>query len=89
MSPVQVGFIGLGAMGLGMACNLLKKKEYLVKGYDVFPPSAAKLAAQGGHTSQTPKQAAEGSQFLIIMAANVQQVEEILFHQGDGALAGW
>ncbi|KAJ4171938.1 hypothetical protein NW754_007534 [Fusarium falciforme] len=88
MSPVQVGFIGLGAMGLGMACNLLNKKEYLVKGYDVFPPSAAKLAAQGGHTSQTPKQAAEGSQFLIIMAANVQQVEEILFHQGDGALAG-
>ncbi|KAJ4178539.1 hypothetical protein NW755_013153 [Fusarium falciforme] len=88
MSPVQVGFIGLGAMGLGMACNLLKKKEYLVKGYDVFPPSAAKLAAQGGHTSQTPKQAAEGSQFLIIMAANVQQVEEILFHQGDGALEG-
>ncbi|KAL6364239.1 hypothetical protein LRP88_02156 [Fusarium phalaenopsidis] len=90
MSPVQVGFVGLGAMGLGMACNLLKKKkkEYLVKGYDIFPPSAAKFAAQGGHTSQTPKQAAEESQFLIVMAANVQQVEEILFHQGDGALGG-
>ncbi|KAM6513073.1 hypothetical protein FSOLCH5_010771 [Fusarium solani] len=88
MSPVQVGFVGLGAMGLGMACNLLKKKEYSVKGYDVFPPSAARFAAQGGHTSQTPKQAAEGSQFLIIMAANVQQVEEILFRQGDGALGG-
>ncbi|RSL76857.1 hypothetical protein BHE90_004951 [Fusarium euwallaceae] len=85
---IQVGFVGLGAMGLGMACNLLKKKEYSVKGYDVFPPSGAKFAAQGGHTSQTPKEAAEGSQFLIIMAANVQQVEEILFRQGDGALGG-
>ncbi|KAL2678401.1 hypothetical protein Neosp_009147 [[Neocosmospora] mangrovei] len=85
---IQVGFVGLGAMGLGVACNLLKNKEYSVKGYDVFPPSAAKFAAQGGHTSQTPKQAAEGSQFLIIMAANVQQVEEILFRQGDGVLEG-
>ncbi|KAI8711306.1 hypothetical protein NCS52_01506600 [Fusarium sp. LHS14.1] len=85
---IQVGFVGLGAMGLGMACNILKKKEYSLKGYDVFPPSIAKFAAQGGHTSQTPKQAAEGSQFLIIMAANVQQVEEILFRQEDGALRG-
>ncbi|KAM5353397.1 hypothetical protein ACJ41O_000047 [Fusarium nematophilum] len=86
MAPIRVGFVGLGAMGLGMACNLLKSEEYTVTGYDVFPPSAAKFAAQGGHTSSTPRQAAEGSQFLIIMAANVQQVEDILFNKEKGAL---
>ncbi|KAJ4247529.1 hypothetical protein NW762_013209 [Fusarium torreyae] len=82
----QIGFIGLGAMGFGMACNLLNQSEYNVEGYDVYPPSASKFIAHGGHTRDSPREVARNKSQLIIMAANVQQVEIIIFDDQDGVL---
>ncbi|KAL0941304.1 ketose-bisphosphate aldolase class-ii family protein [Colletotrichum truncatum] len=82
----RVGFIGLGAMGFGMACNLLKKSQYRVQGHDVYPPSAEKFVAQGGSAGASPREVAKTSDILVCMAANAQQIDDILFHNQTGAL---
>ncbi|KAF9878867.1 ketose-bisphosphate aldolase class-ii family protein [Colletotrichum karsti] len=82
----RVGFIGLGAMGFGMACNLLKKPQYRVQGYDVYPPSAEKFVAQGGLVGASPRDVAKSSSILVCMAANAQQIDDILFDHQTGAL---
>lgn len=82
----RVGFIGLGAMGFGMACNLLKKPSYRVQGHDVYPPSAEKFVAQGGSSGESPKEVAKTSDILVCMAVNAQQIDDILFNDQTGAL---
>lgn len=84
----RVGFIGLGAMGLGMACNIIKKPHYEVVGYDVYAPSGQKFVDCGGRIEAGPKDVAKRSEFLVCMAANSQQVHEILFNDKTGALQG-
>jgi len=46
-SPIDLGFIGLGAMGFPMASNLIKKsaKGSRIFIYDVFEASMTKFAA--------------------------------------------
>lgn len=82
----QIGFIGLGAMGFGMACNLLNQPEYNVEGYDIYSPSVGKFVANGGHTRDSPREVARNKSQLIIMTANVQQVEIIIFDEQNGVL---
>jgi len=83
----RVGFIGLGAMGFGMACNLAKKPSYRVQGYDVYPPSAEKFVAQaGGVVGQSPREVAETSDILVCMAVNAEQIDDILFNNETGAV---
>ncbi|EEY20206.1 oxidoreductase [Verticillium alfalfae VaMs.102] len=84
----SVGFVGLGAMGFGMACNLQKGGKYIVKGYDVWQPSVERFVADGGHPGQSPRDVAHDSAFLVCMAANAQQVDSILFDAATGALEG-
>lgn len=84
----RVGFIGLGAMGLGMAGNLLVKSRYLVRGYDVYPPSVQKFVSQGGGDAKSAKDVAENSELLVCMVTNAQQIESVLLNEQDGALQG-
>ncbi|WQF82062.1 Putative 6-phosphogluconate dehydrogenase, NADP-binding, four-carbon acid sugar kinase [Colletotrichum destructivum] len=84
--PTRVGFIGLGAMGFGMACNLLKKPSYRVQGHDVYAPSAEKFVAQGGSAAESPREVAKTSDILVCMAVNAQQIDDILFNHQKGAL---
>ncbi|KAL5610764.1 hypothetical protein FOBRF1_006881 [Fusarium oxysporum] len=84
----QLGFIGLGAMGLGMASDLITHNKYAVKGYDIYPPSVKKLVSRGGSPGTSPRDVAQGSSFLICMAATAQQVDTILFESASGALEG-
>ncbi|KAK2055340.1 hypothetical protein LY76DRAFT_596144 [Colletotrichum caudatum] len=82
----RVGFIGLGAMGFGMACNLAKKPSNRVQGYDVYPPSADKFVAQGGSVGRSPREVAKTSDILVCMAVNAEQIDDILFNHETGAL---
>lgn len=84
----SIGFVGLGAMGFGMARNLSNKSQYRVIGYDVFAPSAQRFIDQGGLIGESPRAVAQTSGFLICMAANSQQIDEILFSEETGALKG-
>lgn len=82
----QIGFVGLGAMGLGMASNLQSLGKYAVRGYDVYPPSIEKLVAKGATAGLSSRDVADKSPVLVCMAANCQQIDEILFNSTTGAL---
>lgn len=79
----KIGFIGLGAMGIGMAISLAKV-GLPVTGYDVYEPSIQKFLKSGGKVSsaKSPAEAAQGAEVLILMVQNAAQAEDILFGSG-------
>jgi putative dehydrogenase len=79
-----VGFIGLGAMGMGMATTLVKA-GFIVQGYDVNPAAQERFAAAGGQTVATAAAAASGAHVLVIMVTNAEQAETALFTDGAAA----
>ena len=85
---MQVGWLGLGAMGAPMAARAARA-GHVVRGYDVVPGRAAALAADGVRPAGTVAAAAGGADLIVIMVATPGQVEEALFAPGGaaGALA--
>ncbi len=59
-SAQQVGVIGLGAMGSGMASALMRA-GFTVRGNDINPGALEAFAAHGGVAASTPAIAAEGA----------------------------
>lgn len=82
-----VAFAGLGAMGYGMALQLLRS-GFSVVGYDVHAPAVIRFTAEGGASAKTPREAATGAEFLICMVANSAQATRLLFDEDDGAIGG-
>lgn len=82
MSKPEIGFCGLGAMGLGMATNLVKE-GYSVTGFDVYPPSLEKFAKAGGIPSTSLADSAKDKPFYIVMVAAAIQAQPALFAE-DG-----
>ncbi|WVW81780.1 hypothetical protein I302_103777 [Kwoniella bestiolae CBS 10118] len=80
----KVGWIGLGAMGSGMASSLVSQ-GYTVKAYDVWKPSLEAVVQAGAVGCETPPKAAEGVQVLGLMVVNAVQVEDVLFGSGKVA----
>lgn len=78
---MTVGFIGLGSMGMPMACNLLAR-GFEVRGFDVRRESVAALEARGGRGADSAAAAAEGAGALVLMVVNAAQAESVLFAQG-------
>jgi len=81
-----IGFVGLGAMGEGMAANLLAA-GYAVQVYNRSADKVAPLLSKGAKASATPKAAASGADFVITMLSNDAVLEEITL-AADGVLAG-
>jgi putative dehydrogenase len=77
----KVGFVGLGAMGLPMAENLLKRGAK-VRGYDLRAQALDALAQAGGERAQTAADAARGADVLALMVVNAAQAETVLFEEG-------
>ena len=82
---MQVGFIGLGNMGSGMAANLLKAGHALTV-YNRTPAKAEALVVEGATLAKTPREAARGD-VIITMLADDAAVESVAFGP-DGVLAG-
>lgn len=80
-SKPAVSFIGLGAMGFGMATNLVKE-GYPVTGFDVWPPTLDKFRQAGGSTADTPAGAVRDKAFCACMVATAQQAQAVLL-QGE------
>jgi L-threonate 2-dehydrogenase len=80
----QVGVIGLGAMGAGMAASLARagKKPYV---FDVRAEQVAKLVEQGASASQSAQQLANLCDVIVCVVINAEQTEDVLF--GSGAVA--
>lgn len=74
----RVGFVGLGAMGLGMAKSLLRA-GLQVTGYDVNAAAVDTFVAAGGHRAATVAQAGQDADILLLMVLNAEQSESVLF----------
>jgi 3-hydroxyisobutyrate dehydrogenase-like beta-hydroxyacid dehydrogenase len=77
---MKVGFIGLGAMGSGMASNLVAAGHHLVV-WNRSEAAMAKLASLGAKAVSTPDRAAQG-EVLHSMLANDQAVREVFLDGG-------
>ncbi len=77
----SIGFVGLGAMGAGMARQLIAK-QFKVTGFDINPAALESLAADGGHQAGSAAEAAHGADALIVMVVNADQAESVLFEAG-------
>ena len=84
--PMQVGLIGLGAMGMGMAKSLLKA-GFPVRGYDINAAAVENFVAAGGEGAATVAAAAMGAELFIVVVLNADQVTEVLFGNGNAAQA--
>jgi 3-hydroxyisobutyrate dehydrogenase len=81
---LQVGVIGLGSMGMGVARSLLRA-GFSVKGYDVRQEVRRQFAECGGTSVDSPAEAGQGSRAVVILVINSEQTEEVVF--GPGGLA--
>lgn len=84
---VSVAFLGLGAMGRGMAVNLVQR-GFKVTGYDVNETATQQLVSAGGYLATGPRAAVEGelANVLICMVATEQQASSCLFDVDIGAV---
>lgn len=73
----KVGFVGLGAMGIAMARNLLKA-GFQVTGCDVRQEPMALLKHDGGTPSASPERAAAGSEVVITMLPHDDAVRSVV-----------
>ncbi|XP_075514401.1 uncharacterized protein LOC142549368 [Primulina tabacum] len=74
----RIGFIGLGAMGFGMAKHLLES-NFCVVGYDVYQPTLSRFANEGGIAGSSPAEVSKDVDVLVIMVTNEYQAESVLF----------
>src|SRR5689334_17804912 len=79
---MDVGFIGLGRMGLGMAANLLRA-GHAVTVYNRTSGKAGALSAQGATVADSVSTACRGDA-VITMLANDEAVAEVVL--GDGGV---
>jgi 3-hydroxyisobutyrate dehydrogenase len=84
-TKTKVGLIGLGAMGRGVASNLLAK-GYDVVGTDVRAEALDWLRAQGGTPAQSLAEMARQVQIVVCFVVNSQQTDAVLF--GENGLVG-
>ena len=81
----NIGFIGLGNMGLPMAQNLLKA-GHAVQGFDMSQSQVLALTASGGQAAANVKAAASGVEIVITMLPAGQHVRDV-YLGSEGVLA--
>ncbi|GMQ11552.1 hypothetical protein CsSME_00054150 [Camellia sinensis var. sinensis] len=74
----RIGFIGLGAMGFGMATHLLRS-NFCVIAYDVYKPTLSQFANEGGLIGSSPAGVSKDVDVLVIMVTNEAQAESVLY----------
>ncbi|BAP42813.1 NAD(P)-binding domain-containing protein [Pseudomonas sp. 21LCFQ02] len=85
MTQSNVGVIGLGAMGLGIARSLLRN-GFKVHACDVRSEVVQAFANEGGVAAASPAALAGACDIIITVVVNAEQTETVLF--GDnGAVA--
>jgi putative dehydrogenase len=77
-SIMQVGVIGLGSMGMGVALSLLRA-GHAVFGCDLREPARAELEAAGGTAVARPALLPADLGAVVLLVVNAAQAEEVLF----------
>src|SRR5687767_10255923 len=84
----KVAFLGLGVMGYPMAGHLKNKGGHEVTVYNRSGAKADKWVSQhGGNKAATPKEAAEGQDFVMMCVGNDNDVREVALG-ANGGFAG-
>ncbi|KAI3322369.1 NAD binding domain of 6-phosphogluconate dehydrogenase-domain-containing protein [Xylariaceae sp. AK1471] len=81
----EIAFIGLGAMGFGMATHLVKQ-GYAVTGFDVWPLTLERFRAAGGNVASSPSEAVRGRDYVVCMVATAAQAQSVLLEGENPAL---
>jgi 2-hydroxymethylglutarate dehydrogenase len=76
MAKKTIGFIGLGAMGIHMARNLVKA-GYGLTVYDLNPQPVKELVSLGAKEAKSSAEAARGVEVVITMLPQDEQVKEV------------
>ena len=82
----NVGVIGLGAMGSGMARSL-RRHGHAVRVFDVRAEVAQAFAAEGGIACSSLTDLAQQCQVIVSVVVNAAQTEAVLFGEGGCAAA--
>ena len=82
----NVGVIGLGAMGLGVARSLLRA-GFRTHACDVRKEVLDAFAAEGGIACATPAQMGAACEVVLTLVVNAQQTEAVLFGEHGAAAA--
>jgi 3-hydroxyisobutyrate dehydrogenase len=84
----KVAFVGLGVMGYPMAGHLKTKGGHDVTVYNRTAAKADKWVAQfGGKSAPTPREAAEGQDFVMACVGNDNDLREVMLGK-DSVFAG-
>jgi len=81
---INVGVIGLGDMGIGLANNIIKS-GFTCTGFDLRVERLDMLEALGGQSAHSPREVGEHSDAVFIMVMNGQQVLDVIMGK-DGLL---
>jgi 3-hydroxyisobutyrate dehydrogenase-like beta-hydroxyacid dehydrogenase len=82
----RLAFVGLGAMGSPMA-KRLAGAGFELKVFDVLDERINPLIELGAVSAASLGEAAEGTEVLVLMVANAEQAEGVLFGEGGAAEA--
>ena len=82
----HLGFVGLGAMGSPMA-KRLAGAGFELKVFDVLDERTRPLVKLGAVSASSLKEVAERTEALVVMVANAEQAEGVLFGEGGAAEA--
>lgn len=77
---MKLAFIGLGAMGLPMAKQLIAA-GHEVTGFDVNDRQLEHFTTAGGKAAKTALEAARDQSLLILMVVNAEQISDLLVTQ--------
>ena len=81
----NIGFIGLGKMGLPMAVNLVKAGN-LVRGFDMVGAALDEFAAAGGQAAGSVAEAVADASIIVTMLPAGSHVRDVLTRE-DGVFA--
>jgi 3-hydroxyisobutyrate dehydrogenase-like beta-hydroxyacid dehydrogenase len=82
----QIGFVGVGMMGHGMAKNLLAKGFAVTLMAHKNRKPIEDLVGQGAKEARTPREVTEQSEVVILCVTGAPEVEQVVYSQ-DGVLA--
>lgn len=83
---MNIGFIGIGAMGYCMAVNLMGK-GYRVIAYDIAKENVQKVCKEGAVAAATPAELARQSDLIVSMLPETKDTARVL-EGPDGVAAG-
>jgi 3-hydroxyisobutyrate dehydrogenase-like beta-hydroxyacid dehydrogenase len=84
---VNLGFVGLGVMGLPMASRLIRA-GHQVTVYDVRGEAVEEAAAAGGLPAGSPREVAAAADIVLTSLPTVSAVESVVLDETDGVIAG-